>query len=454
MSNFSVLSQHDEQLLRLGMLAEKYFADDPNTCLLKLRQLAESLAQMLAARTGLYVSPEESQFDLLRRLQDGGVLPREVFQMFGEVRRAGNAASHSLSGDHRAALTTLKLTWQLGLWFHRTFKDAGYKSGPFIPPQAPKDETAELRAELERLNTALSDYQATQAQVAEKLSATEASLRAAKDEQAFWESIAADEERAKVALAKTLAEQQSFAAAQPKGALARVVNAANSAAGAVVLDEADTRKLIDQQLCLAGWEADTETIRFGKGARPEKNRNRAIAEWPTESGPADYVLFIGLTPVATVESKRKNVDVSGALQQAKRYSRTFTPSSETVLPAENWGSDAGSRVPFALSSNGCPFLRQIRTKSGIWFCDLRRADNLGHPLDGWYTPDGLTALIKRDEARAHEQLANTHRSTTASSCATTSKMRSAPLSAASRPGSAKCCSRWPPVPARPRPASP
>ncbi len=37
MSNFSVLSQHDEQLLRLGMLAEKYFADDPNTCLLKLR---------------------------------------------------------------------------------------------------------------------------------------------------------------------------------------------------------------------------------------------------------------------------------------------------------------------------------------------------------------------------------------------------------------------------------
>ena len=50
MSNFSVLSQHDEQLFRLGILAEKYFADDPNTCLLKLRQLAESLTQMLLAR--------------------------------------------------------------------------------------------------------------------------------------------------------------------------------------------------------------------------------------------------------------------------------------------------------------------------------------------------------------------------------------------------------------------
>lgn len=117
MSNFSVLSQHDEQLLRLGMLAEKYFADDPNTCLLKLRQLAESLTQLLAARSGLYVSPEETQYELLRRLLDSSVLPREVYQIFGEIRRAGNAASHDFSGDHRTALTALKLAWQLSLWF-------------------------------------------------------------------------------------------------------------------------------------------------------------------------------------------------------------------------------------------------------------------------------------------------------------------------------------------------
>ncbi|MFN5543198.1 MAG: DUF4145 domain-containing protein [Betaproteobacteria bacterium] len=126
MSNFSVLSQHDEQLLRLGMLAEKYFADDPNTCLLKVRQLAESLTQLLAARSGLYVSPEETQFELLRRLLDSSILPREVYQIFGEIRRTGNAASHDFSGDHRTALTALKLAWQVSLWFHRTFKDAGY----------------------------------------------------------------------------------------------------------------------------------------------------------------------------------------------------------------------------------------------------------------------------------------------------------------------------------------
>ncbi|MCG5052213.1 MAG: hypothetical protein KA712_04570 [Myxococcales bacterium] len=71
-TNFAHLEQHDEQLVRLGMLAERYFADDPNTALLKLRQLAELLAQLVAAKVGLYTSREEAQYDLLRRLQDQG----------------------------------------------------------------------------------------------------------------------------------------------------------------------------------------------------------------------------------------------------------------------------------------------------------------------------------------------------------------------------------------------
>lgn len=154
-SNFAHLQEHDAQLLRLGMLAERYFPDDPNTPLLKLRQLAELLAQLVATKVGLYQSPEEPQYDLLRRLQDQGILPREIAQLFGEVRRAGNAASHAMAGDHRTTLAALKITWQLGLWFHRTFRNPSFTSGPFIPPQAPPDESADLRAELTRLSQAL-----------------------------------------------------------------------------------------------------------------------------------------------------------------------------------------------------------------------------------------------------------------------------------------------------------
>jgi type I restriction enzyme R subunit len=39
--------------------------------------------------------------------------------------------------------------------------------------------------------------------------------------------------------------------------------------------------------------------------------NQAIAEWATASGPADYVLFLGLTPLGIAEAKRHIVDVPG-----------------------------------------------------------------------------------------------------------------------------------------------
>ena len=273
------------------MLAEKYFANDPNTCLLKLRQLAELLAQMHAAQTGHYSSLEEKQYDLVRRLQDSGVLPRKVFQLFDEIRRAGNAANHALSGDHRSAVSTLKLTWQLGLWFHRSFKDPNYKSGPFLPPQAPTAESAELRAELDRLHQAVTDFRSAHQEVAQKLEAAQSKLREANDERSFWEQLAAEAEQAKVSLEQRLVEQQTIAAAQPKSTVVQFITAANKAAKAVQLAEADTRKIIDQQLRQAGWEVDSETLKFNKGSRPEKNRHRAIAEWPTESGPADLNLM-------------------------------------------------------------------------------------------------------------------------------------------------------------------
>lgn len=401
-TNFAYLQQHDEQLVRLGMLAERYFTDDPNTALLKLRQLAELLAQLVAAKVGLYASHDEAQYDLLRRLQDQGILLPEIAQLFGEVRRAGNAASHAGAGDHRAALATLKIVWQLGVWFHRTFADPAFESLPFVPPAAPKDESDELRADLERLSKTLADHQAASHEATMRHASMELRITASGDEQTFWEQMALDAERARDALEQKLSATQILGAAQPRGTVAALVLAATTAATSVELSEADTRKLIDEQLRQADWTVDSSNLTFARGAQPEKGRSLAIAEWPTASGPADYVLFVGLTPVATVEAKRRNIDVSSALQQAKRYSRAFTWAEGLAQIDGPW---AGFQVPFAFSSNGRPYLRQLATRSGTWFCDLRNPENLAHALNGWYTPEGLTALLKRDEKGAHEWLA-------------------------------------------------
>src|SRR5262245_33211380 len=55
-ANFDFLGVHDAQLVRLGGLAELYFKDDSNTCLIKLRQFGEVLAQLTAASAGLLTS--------------------------------------------------------------------------------------------------------------------------------------------------------------------------------------------------------------------------------------------------------------------------------------------------------------------------------------------------------------------------------------------------------------
>jgi len=266
-SNFTHLQEHDEQLLRLGMLSERYFAGDPNTCLLKLRQLTEVIAQIVASNVGLLDKPDEAQFELLGRLRDQGILPREIHQLFDEVRRTGNAANHALSGDHRTALTTLKLAWQIAVWFHRTFKDPRFKSGPFIPPPAPRDETDELRSELELLTKALGDYQAANHEKTQLLAALESQLKAAKSEKIFWEDLAAEVEAEKNGLKERLAAKQAETVAQSAAQVDGLVRASNEAAQKVELDEVGTRKLIDRQLRQAGWIVDSVELRYAKGAR-------------------------------------------------------------------------------------------------------------------------------------------------------------------------------------------
>ncbi len=400
-TNFGFLVDYDEQLVRLGMLAEKYFADDPNTCLIKIRQLAELLAQQIAARAGLFEVAGESQYELLRRLQDEGVLPGDIAQVFGEIRRTGNAANHAIEGNHQTALTTLKLAWQLGVWFHRTFKNPAFKSGAFIPPASPVDQTVELHHELERLKQELEKHQEIQNETAQNLEFVTEKLREVQTEQAFWEQMALDADQAKAELERRLAEQQKAATGQPATAMQKLTRAAKTAAAKLHLDEAGTRQIIDEQLRQAGWEADTVNIRYSKGARPEHGKNRAIAEWPTANGPADYVLFNGLIPLAAVEAKRQNTDVSASLQQAKRYSRGFALPDDQRTPGGPWQD---YHLPFVFSTNGRPYLRQLETQSGIWFGDLRRPNNISRALDGWYSPDGLRKLLKQDEEQAEQNL--------------------------------------------------
>ncbi|MDO9049627.1 MAG: hypothetical protein Q7U66_18065 [Methylobacter sp.] len=71
-SNFDFLKEHDPVFFQLAVAAEQQFSADPNTTLIKLRQLGEALAQDIAARCGVEFDEKTSQADLLVNPHSGG----------------------------------------------------------------------------------------------------------------------------------------------------------------------------------------------------------------------------------------------------------------------------------------------------------------------------------------------------------------------------------------------
>jgi type I restriction enzyme, R subunit len=435
--NFAYLAYHDPRLTARAAAAERFFAEDPATCLMNLRVFGELLAKRAAAKLGIALDPRATQVDVLRALSERGALGITVCDLFHRLRIAGNDAAHEAAAEEAEALHQLKMARELGIWFQRTFgNNRKFDPGPFVPPPSAGARSPGTEAELERLRQALGERQAeaeagrqqleaalasAEQEQALRLSAQERAEREA-EQRALWETLAAEGEHRSAAAAAEyqeqvtalnqrldaeLQKQQAQAAQRAPEERQAAVEVAAQLGEEIELDEPATRRLIDQQLRDAGWEADTIELSYAQGARPEKGKNRAIAEWPTRGASgkrerADYALFAGLTAVGVVEAKRQRLDVHAALDQSKRYSRGFEVR-DGALTADGapWRE---YRVPFLFATNARPYLEQLRTKSGIWFWDARRGSNASRALRGWYTPEGLLELLKRDAEAAHEQL--------------------------------------------------
>ena len=420
--NFGFLSAHDELLVKYAARAERSVFDDPNGSLVKLRQFGEALAALAAGHHGLALPREASQHDVLRALTARSAFNDTVRDYFHQLRKLGNDAVHNHLDDPRKALHALKMARILAVWFHRSYGLArDFKPGPFVPPPRPEDASDALSTELDAMEQALAEANLRVDAALESAQAAEARRKEAEAYAAqSYGEVAAALELAAESEAMLEAERErlqatidaltkSVAASTPSEQIATAARSLE-VASTLELDEADTRLRIDAQLRAAGWEADTAAIRHAAGVRPQKNRNVAIAEWPTATGPADYVLFRGLTPIAVVEAKRDAKNVSASIVQAERYSRGFG-ADEGVELAGPWGE---FEVPFVFATNGRPYLKQLEHKSGIHFRDVRRASNLSRPLNGWYTPDDLAAeLAKPDEnperAPVEQQFAGTLR---------------------------------------------
>jgi len=359
-SNFAFLSEKFPELEKIGNLAENYLYSDPNACLYKLGTLAESIVNRMIKEDDLPVQPMDTSFERIKLLKREDLLPTEVDNLLHSLRKKRNDAVHGGHDSLEDCKALLQMAHTLSVWFMQTYGDYRFEPETFSLPsdESKNDNHQKLIEENEALLRELELTKATL--IAEKLSLAERKERSAK------------------------------------------------AIKNIRLSEKETRILIDDQLRQVGWEVDSQILRHSKGTRPQKNKNLAIAEWPTNSGNsgrgfADYALFASTKLVGIVEAKALHKNISSVIDnQCKDYSQGIKDEHSDFIV----GSWDGYKVPFLFASNGRPYLKQFETESGIWFRDARQRSNIPRALQNWISPQGIQELLNQNIPEANQNLLN------------------------------------------------
>lgn len=434
-SNFEFLKGTNDFLYTIARSAENNFPDEPNTTLFKLRIFGESTASHLAKL--LDIDPPKNQHDLLRELGNIPFVDENILHVFHTLRKIGNLAVHEYHSNLQDAQMCLCLAFKLGIWYYRLVsKDHAFVAPLFVLPTSIntndneqallilQNELASAR-QMQTQTKADFDLQKTKlTALVGYISILESNENETKDQaEARIQALEAQLKQKELELSKqTALERKAYRQRVTKDVTARGLD----------LHEKEARFLIDAELRKVGWEADTARLNFSTGTRPQIGRNTAIAEWPTgidetgKRGKADYVLFVGLKPVGIVEAKRTNKDVSGKLNEAYRYSKYIDMDflrRELELMAANdpdhlsevaealrsdmpycpdLNGNAYYKIPFCFSANGRQYRATMKTKSGIWYRDVRRATNMPKALPQWHSPLELLEMLGRDNQQLNK----------------------------------------------------
>lgn len=349
-SNFAFLEKDFPVLANFGSLAETYCCSDPNSCLMKLGMIGETIVNLMFTYDRIPLPAENTAVNRIAILSREGLLSQDLVDILHALRKTRNKAVHENYASVTDGKALLQMAHSLCEWFMQTYGDWNYQNQPFVMPVEAQTAPIPNKAQ----------------------------------EQAFEE--------------KLTEEAKEKASKAPKVSPTARKKQAGKAAGQRHKSEAETRYMIDEQLRQVGWEADTENLRYANGVRPAKGRNLAIAEWPTNSsvgkkGYADYALFVGLQMVGIIEAKAEHKDIPSVLDyQGKDYPRNIR-EEDSCFGVGKWGE---YKVPFTFATNGRPYLEQYKTKSGIWFLDLRDPSNAPKALRGWISPSGIMELLEKD----------------------------------------------------------
>jgi type I restriction enzyme R subunit len=128
--NFSFLSDMFPALEKLGTLAENYLHSDPNSCLIKLGILAETIVNYMFELDGMPPLPIEKDTHANRI----NALTREIDDILYLLRKKRNDAVHKGYDSFNDSKTLLNMTYTLSVWFMQVYGEHTYEPGPFVLP--------------------------------------------------------------------------------------------------------------------------------------------------------------------------------------------------------------------------------------------------------------------------------------------------------------------------------
>lgn len=120
--------------------------------------------------------------------------------------------------------------------------------------------------------------------------------------------------------------------------------------------ETKARQLIDSKLETAGWVVqDMKQLNLGAGS------GVAVREYPTDTGPADYILFVDRKPVGVIEAKRDEAgaNLSAHEGQTERYANATLKWRTDSTPLRFLYESTGQIIWFTDGADPAPRAREL-----------------------------------------------------------------------------------------------
>lgn len=120
--------------------------------------------------------------------------------------------------------------------------------------------------------------------------------------------------------------------------------------------EAKARELIDRKLEQAGWLVqDVGQLNLAAGA------GVAVREYPTDTGPADYVLFVNRTACGVIEAKKDSAgeNLTVAEAQTERYAGARLKWRKDDAPLRFLFEATGQIIHFTDAADPAPRAREL-----------------------------------------------------------------------------------------------